>query len=176
MRPIYLLGPSGVGKTTIADRLAEQCDVQHKDLDRLLAHCHPARQRIEVAQDWSIVGPLLEALDTSDAADPLVVTLGAGTQDIDRARSDRRLEEWLQARANRVIFLKGSPDEIFARSVAHVDHRDRFDCLEYGPDRLRLYAIAQTAVDIGGLTLDEAVRCVGDAVREVAQGKHPSAE
>jgi hypothetical protein len=164
---LYLIGPSNVGKSSAADQLAADAVVVHIDLDRLLAERDAARPLCAVAQDWAIVGPVLAALDDQEADLPVVVTIGAGTQDMDREHRNRRLETWLRARSNRVIYVAGDPDELFARSEAHRGHRDRFDHLEYGPDRQRLYDGAGITVFVAGLERLESIRKIESAIREV---------
>jgi len=54
---------SKVGKSSAAERLAHAGEIVHIDLDRRLQELDRARPLIDVAQDWAVVGPLLEELD-----------------------------------------------------------------------------------------------------------------
>ena len=165
---LYLVGSSQVGKTVIAQGLAQEFRFDHRDLDRLLKQRDPSRELIDVAQDWAIVAPLLEDAERSEE-ERVIVDIGAGTQDTDRRHQEPRLEEWLRLRTSRVILLAGSPDEIYGRSRAHEGHRARFDELEYGPARQRIYATASTTIDVGEFSLGVAVRRACEAILGLVQ-------
>jgi hypothetical protein len=104
VRPVYLIGRANVGKSTIGHILSDAGLVEHADLDRLLRDQFPNQDLITVAQDWTVVGRLLDELDHQELDQVLLVSLGAGTQDRDRAHGDHHLQMWLRGRRDRVIF------------------------------------------------------------------------
>jgi hypothetical protein len=139
--------------------------VTHVDLDRALQQQYPRRTLIDVTQDWDVVSAVLDELEASrPSALPTLVTIGAGTQDLDRTRQDRLLERWLMLRQNRVLLITDDPDVLFDRNMAHRDSRERFDELEFGSPRLRIYSIAAETLDFTGLGKEEAARCLGRCV------------
>lgn len=168
MTAIYLVGPSQVGKTMVSRRLAEEFGFEHRDLDGLLTARASGCGLIHVAQDWSIVAPLLEDAERSEQG-RVVVDIGAGTQDMDRRHQQPRLEVWLGARRSRVILLRGSPDEIYVRTRAHHGNRAGFDMLEFGPARQRIYATASTTINLSGLSRDASVKRACCAILELVR-------
>lgn len=168
---MYLVGPSQVGKTTAAERLVGLGEITHVDLDRLVQEVDSARTLIEAVQDWALVGPVLNDLDAREATRVLVVTLGAGTQDRDREHQDHKLEQWLLGRRERVVLVEGDPDELFARSKSHRGNRSRFDLLELGNARLRIYRTALHVVSFAGVDEDEAARRLSQLVWEIVEGE-----
>jgi hypothetical protein len=147
------MGRSNVGKSTLGQILTDQRLVVHRDLDDLLRRLYQGHRLITVTQDWQIVGPLLEELDGQDREPRILVSLGAGTQDGDRYRGDRKLEVWLSERRHRVVLVDGAKDELRERYTGSI--RD-FEVLEYGLDRQRLHQVADHVVDVSGLTPDLA--------------------
>jgi shikimate kinase len=163
MTVVYLIGPSRVGKSSAGRRLAKAGRATHVDLDDELVRADPRRPRIAVTQDWGLVVGVLEEIESRRSGPPIVVSIGAGTQDMDRQRGEPLLEEWLRTRTWRVIAIQGDREELFRRNTVHED-RDVHDRLEYGPKRLRLYRLAGSTVDISGLDEEDAALKVGAAV------------
>ena len=164
---VYLIGPSQVGKTTIADLMAEAGEIVHVDLDRRLREVAGGRPLIEVAQDRAVVQPMLDELETNPSGLATLVSIGAGTQDMDRRHGDTWLMTWLMARSSRVILVDGDRDELYRRSKVHEGYRDRFIALEYGPARTAVYEAAGTKVSVSGLSKDDAALIMTKAVRSV---------
>lgn len=169
MAVLFIVGPSQAGKSSVAQAADEAGIATHVDLDVLLQQRYPSLPLIEVAQDWVVVSGILEELEASEpSAVPTLVTIGAGTQDLDRARQARRLEHWLLHRRDRVLLITDDRDILFARNAAHRDARARFDELEFGPSRVRIYETAAHTLDFTGLGKGDAslcfARCVADLV------------
>jgi hypothetical protein len=122
-----------------------------------------------VAQNWAIVAPMLAELESSAAAKalPVVVDIGAGTQDMDRRWASPLLATWLAERSDRVCAVVGDLDEVFGPSVAHQGNRAQFDYFEDAPERQRLYGVAGTTVHVGGLGLENATHRIADTIRRV---------
>lgn len=119
-RAMYLIGPSNVGKTSAARALADRGGVELIELDEILHYLRPDVPRILAAQDWDgLVLPLLTDLERTDSEPPVLVDIGAGTQDIDRALESPFLSQFLRRHRRRVILAEGNWDQIFMRSKAH---------------------------------------------------------
>jgi broad-specificity NMP kinase len=147
MIAIYLIGPSGVGKSTACKILEERGLAHHYDLDAVLRSLYPTQRRITVAQYWPVVKKVLEGIEAKATTNTVLVDIGAGTQDMGR-QGKPQFEQWLKARSDQVIFLDSEPVDVFAqnRYYARSQYNEFFDA-EFGVDRLRLYGIARSTVD-----------------------------
>jgi len=169
LKPLYLIGASQVGKTTAAQILASSGTIRHVDLDAVVKKRHPHRSRIESAQDGDIVEPILGELDAQRTNLPMLVTVGAGTQDRDRHHCDRKLEGWLAERSDRVILIEGDPDVLYSRNDAHQGNRAQFDTLEFGPKRCQIYATAGTVISFRDADQDEAASRLARAISDLPE-------
>jgi len=75
----------------------------------------------------------------------------------------------LQARRDRVILITGDHDVLLSRSIAHQDAPKRFEELEYGPTRRRIYATAGTVVSFSGADQGEAAGRLAQAIHDLDQ-------
>jgi hypothetical protein len=163
VQTLYLIGPSNVGKTTSAEMLDAKGLVLHVDLDKVLKTSFPDQDLIGPAQDWGTVEPLLTHYDAR-VTDPLtLISIGAGTQDRDREWKDHNLQGWLEQRRNRVILIEGDRAELFLRSKVHTDVAV-FEGLEYGPERQRIYQIADRTVSFAGVSEEAGAECLARAI------------
>ena len=165
-RTIYLIGPSNVGKSTAAANLASSGLISHVNLD-----CELNRGRgdqnldISVAQDWAIVGPLLEKFESLTTSPPTLVDIGAGTQDRDRHHRDHKLENWLIERSDRVILIEGDSGTVFNR---YSGTKQNFDLLECGEARRRIYGTAYKVISFAGVDVRGSPNRLEEAVRALA--------
>lgn len=145
------------------EKVGEAC---HVDLDRLLLPLAAGENDlIRVAQDWSVLGPVLDELDERETTPPSLVDVGAGTQDGDRAHGDHRLLDWIRDRRERVILLEGDDAELRMRNDLYRDDPAAFLVIERSAERIALYAVAGHRVDTGGKSSAE----VADEVRVLLQ-------
>ncbi len=162
---VYVIGPSGVGKSTIGEILEVQHRVIHKDLDDILAAANPCRERIDVVQDPHLVIPMLDELDRQRGSVPIMLNIGSGAQDMDRQLTSRGrprcLEPWLLDRAERTVLVEGDRDQLFARWRGRAA-RELFDLLEYGDERQRIYNIARVVVTTVGVSPTESAAQLAD--------------
>lgn len=154
----YLVGPSGAGKSTLGDLLANEGIVQFIDSDDVLVG-------VTGVQPWEAVLPCLLEWEACDADQPLLVAIGAGTQDIDRTNPSRPVWEWMTERRERVIAIRCTPDETLSRRSAHHISLQSVHNVEFDDARLQIYEVAKRSVDTSALTELEAalelVRALG---------------
>jgi len=132
--PVYLIGPSSVGKSYLAEAVALELGVESRDSDHELN---------EVGlRDWSKVRAWLDALDGLAA----IVDIGAGTQD----SCGRELNVYLGQRRDRVILVVDDPHAAFGRNVRE-GHRTLSEWENYRlveiERRADLYAVASVVID-----------------------------
>jgi hypothetical protein len=101
---------------------------------------------------------VLRGLDEWEARDevlPLVVAIGAGTQDIDRNDENRPLRKWLAGRSERVIAIMCTPEETQNRRSRFHASLESVDAVEFASDRERIYEVAIESINTSGLTESE---------------------
>jgi len=140
---VYLIGPSGVGKTSCARRASEVLGVQYTALDSLC-------RRHEF--NWQVCSVALARLETqADTRDALhIVDIGTGTQTLPE------LWDCLLKRRDQVVLIWGPESEVVLRNPCGPG-RSLEECrqTEY-TSRQDLYALASHRVDVGGMTEPEA--------------------
>lgn len=118
---IVIIGPSNVGKTTLARPAAEAIGISYVDLDL-------------AAESWSFEAGADELANLSNADSWSVVDVGAGYQ------NDQRGIDMLRPHRLRMICLMADAEIVFAR---HNRGWDEFLRTEYGPHRMQIYALAR---------------------------------
>src|SRR5947208_852474 len=108
--PVYLLGPSSVGKSHLCVEVARELGITVRDLDTELG--------VPALLNWSCVSPWLESV----SGEPALVDIGAGTQHACGAE----LARYLVPRRDRVVLVMDDPEAAFARNVA-AGHRGPHD-------------------------------------------------
>ncbi len=149
---IYLIGPSGVGKSSCARLAARSLPVEHVNLDELCrgrqfdwGFCHQVLARIE--RDFS-------PKDVLGIAD-----IGAGIQ------CSPELQQYLSNRRDRVLLIFAPAPEVIARNPLGPDRSlAEYLAREYS-SRAGLYAIARHRLDIAKLSEPEAQRRFIDYIR-----------
>jgi len=96
---------------------------------------------------------------------PVIVDIGAGSQDMERRSGDGGLRYWLSERSSRVISLNADPSEVCARNPHHGGNQRSFKYFEYAPKRLALYAVAGIKLVVAGMSKEATVSAVTDAFR-----------
>jgi hypothetical protein len=166
-KTLYLIGPSNVGKSKTAERLGDAGSIAFIDLDERLRSLQPGKPLIHLAQNWWLVEPLLRSFEALNGAVPAIVAIGAGTQDRDRQMGDRKLEQWLRRRPDRVILIEGDQDELFKLNES--TSRESFDLLEFGPRRQEIYAAAGQQVSFSGVPYDERIEVLKQVIETSAK-------
>lgn len=161
---MYVIGPTQVGKSTAIRRLVDQSpEIVLVDLDDELKPLMVETERdlIDLAQDWRVVGPILNRYEAPDGPTRIVV-IGAGTQDMKRA-GNSEFEQWLGQRRNRVVLVTADPCEVFERFQGSRGFKE-FVWFEF-QSRRSLYALAAITVDVSHLSPETAIRQVMREVR-----------
>ena len=145
---IYLIGPSGVGKTSCARRASRLPGVEHLDLDDL---CRGNES------NWMICGPVLTNIESRRRDSPFtlrIVDIGAGTQTLPQLR------DYLSGRRERVVLIWGPESEVVQRNPLGPGRAlDEYRQTEY-LSRQFLYSIAPYTIDVTGMREAE-VQVVG---------------
>lgn len=117
---------------------------------------------------------VLERLNTWEAQNdglPLLVAIGAGTQDIDRNDPQRPLWNWLSGRREKVLAIMCSPEETWDRRAQFHDTLASVLATEFDASRVRLYEIARESIVTSALTELEAAEELNRAL-QVEAGSH----
>lgn len=135
---VYVIGPSGVGKTSCASRASEALEIECVHLDRLASGNQ---------FNWSVCGSLLAGLEHERAGSgsSCLVDVGAGTQCLPE------LQHYLGTRPNRVILVWGPDLEVLQRNPMGPSRAlEEFRQMEY-ISRESLYSLANHRIEVGGL-------------------------
>ncbi len=138
---IYLIGPSGAGKTTCATEAAQVLDIEHRELDVI------CKGR---TNDWEYCQRALLHIEDGGREGSLILDIGAGTQN----DCTRELEQYLTPRSKNVILITMPPGELHVRKNEGRSLED-FKHIEYDT-RTELYAIPAQRLDVTGKSKDEA--------------------
>lgn len=148
MRPLetlYLIGPSGVGKTTCADAAVERINAKHYKLDDL------CRRR---TNDWHFCQQVMRDAEASNKTQGhlKIIDIGAGTQH----DCNRELVEYLNARRDSAMLIWAPDSEVIMRNpLGSNRNQEEYRRTEY-TSRDRLYSIPAHRIDISGMSTDEA--------------------
>lgn len=165
----YLIGPTGVGKTAIGQRLQALGAVRYVDLDDVLAAGLQGAELVRAVQDWGAVESALDDLDRSSGPEIVLVGIGAGTQDRDRHFGDGLLGRWLLDRSERVALLMASDPVLRARRTSRGSPYD--EELERSTARAIVQGSASVVIDVSGSDVDAEARKVASWLAEPA-GAH----
>ena len=152
---VYLIGPSGVGKSGIAASVASALSRYHLDLDR-------------ACKGWEGNWPVcLSAIEGARLEHPegVIVDIGAGTQH----EAGGKLAAYLSSVQGKVILVTGDSMEVFGRNIAKTGWADRsydeYLNTEY-TSRQTLNDLASGTVKVMGCDWDAAVRASLGIVHE----------
>jgi shikimate kinase len=149
---IYLLGPSGVGKSNAANLLQlQKTEFSMVDIDEEF------RGR---EFDWNAIRPRLSQLHEQSVNDSrIVVDVGAGTQTL------HDLYKFLQKSQALVVVVTAPPEEVILRQPICNRELAEFVRTEY-TTRAALFGLAKLTIDVGGLAGKEAAQKVVDQIHE----------
>ncbi|WP_422757475.1 shikimate kinase [Paenarthrobacter sp. C1] len=144
----YLLGPSGAGKTTLGKLLAEKGVIKFLDSDDVLGDRY---------DQWEAVEKELELWDSHTEALPLVVAVGAGTQNLDGHTPGQPLKQWLaDDRREGVIAILCDPEETLKRRSGHHPSLQSVHGMEFAEARVELYELASESIKTTGRNKPES--------------------
>ncbi len=142
---IYVLGPSGVGKTHCAGYAATILRAEHRDLDALCKWRE---------SDWACCQRAFDGIESEAKLRQVFISIdiGAGTQ---RNRS-LELQQYLMPRRQHVVLVWAPPSEVIRRKCQWPGRLpEEFEQTEY-KTRDPLYSIATHKVDVSCKSRDEA--------------------
>ena len=152
--PVYLIGPSSVGKSYLAGAVALELDVESRDSDHELKE--PG------LRDWSKVRAWLDALDGL----AVIVDIGAGTQ----GSCGPELTVYLGGRRDRVILVIDDPHAAFGRNVRE-GHRTESEWENYREleieRRAELYSVASVVIDFRAINRRLAPTALASVARRL---------
>lgn|GEM_PF-5127434 len=130
---------------------------------------------------WESVLQFLNSWDSDNDTIPLLVAIGAGTQDIDRNDSRRPLWNWLCSRREHVLAIMCSPEETLSRRSKFHDTLDSVNNTEFESSRVLLYEAACNSIvtskvtDLGATeALKRALRIDETSTSSANSGGHES--
>ena len=142
---IYLIGPSGVGKTHCARCAAAVLQLEHQVLDDL---CHGR------TNDWRHCEQVMKEIEGESEVSGrfTILDIGAGTQ----FDCTRQLEAYLSPRSQRVILICAPSAEVLGRNPCGPNRPlEEYEQMEYRT-RKTLYAVAEHVFDVSGRSKEEA--------------------
>lgn len=158
MKQIFVIGPSGVGRTTLCKKLSEiERTIVHVSFDeelKLLIDAHYPMPQERTGQEgrdfWRFCLGVINNLSSRLSTDiTLLFDVDAGAEYVPECR------EYLLERSDSLICLTGSPDEVYAREVkraAAIDNppetKEQFFSREFSPPMQKLYNAAAATVNI----------------------------
>jgi shikimate kinase len=136
---IYLIGPSGVGKTNYARHAAAMLLATHRDLDKL---CQGNQF------NWSFCERRLKAIEREARSDHIAylvdIGAGAGTQ------CCAELVKYLEPRQQSVVLIYAPPSELIRRNPCGPGRSpEEYEQTEY-KSRRPLHGIATHSIDVSG--------------------------
>lgn len=174
MKQIFVIGPSGVGRTTLCKKLSDaERSIVHVSFDeevKLLVNAHyplPQKRSGEEGREfWRFCQRVIMNLSEQLHADvTLLFDVDAGAEYIPECR------EYLIERSDSLICLTGSPDEIYARLVMRAaeignppDEKEQFLAREFSPELQQLYDAAAVKINVTHEDLNSALDEFKEAV------------
>ncbi len=140
---IYLIGPSGVGKTSCASKASVSLLTKHIDTD---CECRGFEY------NWTVCNLALARLEHSFVQREVlqIIDIGAGTQTLPELR------DYLAKRRERVVLLWAPESEVIRRNPLGPSRElDEYRLTEY-TSREDLYSIASHRINVSGLAEPEA--------------------
>ncbi len=178
MKQIFIIGPSGVGKTTLCKKVSDiENSIVHVSFDeelKLLVDAHypmPQQRSGEEGREFwrfclGVINNLSNRLHTDIT---LMFDVDAGAEYIPECQN------YLIERADSVICLTGSPDEIYAREVMRSAElgnppqpKEAFLEREFSPDMQKLFDAAAVTIDVTHKDIETTVETFKSAIMELA--------
>ena len=174
MKQIFVIGPSGVGKTTLCKKLSDiERDVVHVSFDdqvNLLLDVHyplPQQRSGEEGREFwrfckNVIMNLSQQLTTDTT---LLFDVDAGAEYIPEC------QDYLIERANVLVCLMADPEEIYTREVMRSaglgnppQSKEVFLEREFSPAMQKLYGAAAVTVNVDYKDIDSSVEAFKTAV------------
>lgn len=177
MKQIFVIGPSGVGKTTLCKKLSEiestVMDVSFDEEVKMLVDAHyplPQARTGEGGREfWNFCKGIIDRLNRSTGSDiTLLFDVDAGAEYVPECQA------YLIERSEALICLIAAPDVIYKREIkraAAVDmpQRSEQDFLEreYSPVMQHFYQSAAITLDVSDEDVDTSLKRFKDAVDQL---------
>ena len=145
---IILIGPSGVGKSTIAQHIASDYKISHKDIDEIF-------DRKTVT--WDVFETELEKMFLNK--NDLLIDIGAGYYYYSE------LLDYLISKQQLIIYICGDLTEIFNRQP--VSNRSLDEFINTDNRNLKLYKIATNKIDISSLNTEKVYKTVDVLIKQL---------
>lgn len=167
-----LLGPTGVGKTTLGQWLAPRLGLSFVDLDSVLSETYAVSDLASCVREWGAEGfhqrslACLAALEARPEA--CLIAVGAGSQWAAQGRGELLKYPSLYLRLKAAVLWERN------RQLRQ-DPRSFHDFIgiEYSPERQQLAAQAQICVDLTDLQLEAAQSWLLELLQARMNPRHP---
>jgi deoxyadenosine/deoxycytidine kinase len=177
MKQIFVIGPSGVGKTALCKKLSEiERTIVHVSFDeqvKMLVDAHyplPQERSGEQGREfWNFCKGVIDNLSRSTASDiTLLFDVDAGAEYIPEC------QEYLSARSEALICLMATPDVIYKREMMRaagldtpIREKEVFLEREFSPTMERFYQSAGVMIDVSNDDVETSVQRLKAAVEEI---------
>jgi GTPase SAR1 family protein len=167
MKQIFVIGPSGVGKTTLCKKLSEiERTVMLVSFDeqvKMLVDAHYSMPQLRSGEEgrefWRFCKGIIDNLSRSTGSDiTLLFDVDAGAEYIPECQA------YLVERAEALICVIAVPDVIYKREIKRaagldMPPRDEQDFLdrEFSPQMQRFYQSAAVVVDVSDNDIDTSL-------------------
>jgi len=137
---ILVIGPSGVGKSTISKKIAEICNYEYIDLD-VAAKVHDGSEYPKRGVE------IIEAVERRNDGKTYIIDIGAGFQ------NQEALFEFFEERKSRLLCIYAPPDIAYLRNInrknSYWENKtiDAYKECEYSEYRERLYSLGEKTIN-----------------------------
>jgi shikimate kinase len=159
MKTTFLIGPSGVGKTTLTTELIKRLEkVQVAELDMEVKRKYP-KEYCSASEDWERFWDCsiscIQDLQAQTGADSyLVVDVGAGSLQSVRAKDFFGHQN--------TVHVSDTPENTFRKIQSRPQNAwlgrslEDFKAVEYSPNRQAIYSISRYCIDLSVCSIEEA--------------------
>ena len=177
MKPIFVVGPSGAGKTTLCKTLSEtEVTITHvsfdEELKRLIEIPFPMPQERsgeEGREFWEFCKGVIERFSLATVSDiTLLVDVNAGAEYLPECR------EYLIAQAGSLICIMADADVLYQREMERAaqnanppEEKNAYMKREFSPEMQTLYNAAAITVDVSDNVLHTSLGSFKAAVKSL---------
>jgi shikimate kinase len=158
---IYLVGPSGVGKSSLAKQIADNREFIHVDLDELVSAKNQKAGIAELLAQkdkswlWVQYKPIIDDVVAKYKAYNTKVMLDLNAAALQSEEAKIFLEY------QRTVLVTASPGEVFIkdkqkRGNKKINYFD-WEMVEYSTNRIKFYGSCKLKIDISDLSSEEAL-------------------